>query len=81
MKMMSQIPTLVVIKGLRGLRSISVQITSGPMSDKASGKCSVNHAMIPSRERKRSNSAVGANKVHVKDLSWEIKRREVGKEN
>lgn len=50
------------------------------MSDKASEKFSVNHRRIASRERKRPNSAVGANKVHVNDLSWEVKCREVGKD-
>jgi hypothetical protein len=48
------------------------------MSDNASGNWILNQVRIASRECKRPNSAVGAKRVHVNDLSWEVLRRYIG---
>jgi hypothetical protein len=70
--------TLVEISELRGFFAKHSKIASAPMSDNASGNWILNQVRIASRERKRSKSAVGAKRVHVKDLSWGAMRRYIG---
>src|ERR1700722_16549287 len=58
------------MRGLRGLRSKSSIRLCSPIRAKASGKYRRNHTSIASRESRVSNSAVGANKVQVNDMSF-----------
>lgn len=67
--------TLTLISGLRGFFAKSLSNLSSPSKRRASGKLVLNHDKIASRPIKRSNSMVGANRVHVKDLS--LKRNEL----
>lgn len=61
--------TLILISGLRGFLVKSSSNLSSPSRRRASGKYVLNHDKIASRPTKRSRSMVGANRVHVKDLS------------
>jgi len=59
----------VQIRGLRGFCKKSFKRVFSPIAWVASGKFNLNQVSILSELLRRSSSAVGANKVQVKDLS------------
>ena len=62
----------MAISGLLGCERKASRTPSSPMSWRASGKCALNQSSARSGAEggSRLNSAVGANRVHVKDLSY-----------
>lgn len=62
--------TLTVIRAPRGLLAHISANSCSPISGTASGKCSCIHLTNDAGQVICAKSAVGANKVHVNDLSY-----------
>jgi hypothetical protein len=62
--------TLTVIRAPRGFLTHISASSRSPISGTASGKCSSIHLTNSAGRVIRAKSAVGANKVHVNDLSY-----------
>jgi len=67
---MGEILTLIVIKAPRGLLTHTSANSCSPISGTTSGKYSFIHLTNRAGLVSRAKSAVGANKVHVNDLSY-----------
>lgn len=62
--------TLIVIRAPRGFFTHISANSCSPISGTASGKCSCIHLTNIAGRVIRAKSGVGANKVHVNDLSY-----------